>query len=276
MQDGRVIADSISPAGVRLVTLQLTYPRFIHSELLTHRVFSRNSASSRAVPVTKMMAQVEENPVIPYHWGQNQPGMQARQESEHKEAAKEIWLKTRLAVLEGARQLHELGIHKQVVNRMLEPWMWMQTVVSSTEWDNFLRLRNHPDAQPEMQALAKLIQHLLETHEPTPVAVGEWHLPYIDAHERERYSLEECKYMSVARCARVSYYLRDGRRSDPEADLALYHRLAGADPKHLSPLEHVAECMGDRQPYANFVGWRQLRYFEERKSANPRESSTIH
>lgn len=263
MQDGRVIADSISPTGIRLVTLQLTYPRFIHSELLTHRVFSRNSASSRAVPVTKMMEQVEQDPVIPYHWGQNQRGMQAAVEIEQKDQGKKIWLDTRLAVLEGARKLNELGVHKQVVNRMLEPWMWMQTVVSSTEWDNFLHLRNHADAQPEMQHLAKMIQTLLDTHTPTPLDAGAWHLPYIAPEERDAFSLDQLKYMAVARCARVSYYLRDGRRSDPESDLTLYERLAGSEPKHLSPLEHVAECMGDRQGYANFSGWRQLRFHAE-------------
>lgn len=265
MLDVKVIADSISPVGVQLTTLQLTYPRFIHSELLTHRVFSRNSASSRAVPVTKMMAQVKENPVIPFHWGKNQKGMQAYEEidEEQKEAAKRIWLRVREAALEGARELNALGVHKQVVNRILEPWMWMQTVLTSTEWENFLRLRNHPDAQPEMQALAKAIKEALNSSKPKALKIGEWHLPYIDDYEREQYSLEECKYMSVARCARVSYYLRDGRRSDPQSDLELYERLVGADPKHLSPLEHVAECMGDFEKYANFVGWRQFRAHHE-------------
>lgn len=260
-----VIADSISPTGYRLTTLQLLYPRFIHAELLTHRVFSRNSASSRAIPIERVLQMVKESPVLPMHWGRNCKGMQAKEEltKEEQEKAECLWLKARDAVCEYVEQLRALNVHKQVVNRLLEPWMWMQTVVSSTEWNNFLKLRDHPDAQPEIQLLAKLIRGALHSSQPQMLEPGEWHLPYIDPEEKQRFSLREQQWVSAARCARVSYWLRDGRRSDPQSDLELFQRLAGSDPKHLSPLEHQALCMGDCLRYANFVGWKQLRSFYE-------------
>lgn len=260
-----VIADSISPTGYRLTTLQLLYPRFIHAELLTHRVFSRNSASSRAIPIDRTLQMVKENPVLPNHWGKNCKGMQAKEELSDEQIveAERIWLAARDSIIGYVEQLKELGLHKQLANRLLEPWLWIQTVVSSTEWNNFLKLRDHPDAQPEIQVLARMIKTALQDSEPERLEAGEWHLPYIGSLEKQRYSLKEQQWMSAARCARVSYWLRDGQRSTPESDFQLFQRLAGSDPKHLSPLEHQALCMGDCLRYANFIGWKQLRSFYE-------------
>ena len=92
----KVIADSISESGKRITTFQLKYPRFIHSEVMTHRVFSRNASSSRAIPVKKMIEQVRNNPAMPIHWGANQSGMQAKNELNEcfrKEVGR-VWLGT--------------------------------------------------------------------------------------------------------------------------------------------------------------------------------------
>ncbi|MFN7161365.1 MAG: FAD-dependent thymidylate synthase [Candidatus Gracilibacteria bacterium] len=258
----KVIADSISLSGARLTTLELIYPRFIHAELLTHRVFSRNSASSRAIPISKTIEEVMTNPAMPIHWGKNQRGMQAYREIEDVTEAKRIWLEARDFAVNAVRRLETLGIHKQVGNRLLEPFIHMCAVVSSTTWDNFLLLRDHEAAQPEMQVLAREIRHALNSSHPTLRLKGEWHLPYILPQENYL-PLEDKKIISAARCARVSYRLRNGKISDPDSDRQLFDRLAGASPKHLSPLEHVAECMDDKERYANFTGWRQLRYHYE-------------
>lgn len=261
MIEAKIILDSISPCGCRLITVAATYPRFIHAEVMTHRVFSRNAASSRAVPVSKMLRRVMEEPAMPIHWGKNQRGMQAYNEipEEDKARAQELWLELRNQAVAIVEKLEALNVHKQVANRLLEPWLHIQTLISSTEWNNFFLLRDHHAAQPEIQELARAIKKAIHESEPKQLKAGEWHLPYIDEEDRKVLGLEDLKKVSAARCARVSYYLQDGRRSTLEADLELFERLAGENPKHLSPLEHVACALDTPQRIKNFEGWKQLR-----------------
>lgn len=160
MFEAKIILDSINESGDRLTTFQLRYPRFIHSELMTHRVFSRNAMSSRAVPVAKMIAQVRENPAKPIHWGMNKPGMQATEEVPVA-SAEHLWQKAANLAADVAEQMVKLNLHKQVANRILEPFQWMNTIVTATEWDNFFELRAHPDAQPEFQKLAVMMQNAM-------------------------------------------------------------------------------------------------------------------
>ena len=150
MIEAKVILDSVSPAGKRITTLQLKYHRFIHSEFMTHRAFSRNSMSSRAVPVAKMIEQVRNDPAMPVHWGKNQPGMQARDDltGEALINAQMAWRGAAAKAADSAQLMMDNGLAKQVANRILEPFQWMHTVVTATEWDNFFALRCHPDAQP--------------------------------------------------------------------------------------------------------------------------------
>ncbi|MGH9160931.1 MAG: FAD-dependent thymidylate synthase, partial [Vicinamibacteraceae bacterium] len=156
-----VLLDSVSPAGCRLTTFVLTYPRFVHAELLTHRVFSRNSSSSRAIPVRKLLEQVAAEPVVPVWWGKNQPGMQARAELEpaQQEEARRLWLEARDQAVAIAGKFTALGGHKQIVNRLLEPWMWITVILSGTTYENFFGLRCHLDAQPELRTLAEMMRH---------------------------------------------------------------------------------------------------------------------
>ncbi len=249
----KILLDSLSPENHRLTTMEITYPRFIHSEFLTHRVFSRNSASSRAIPVEKMIQRIEENPVLPSHWGENQKGMQARKEIEHKKAAIALWKLAMYESLKVAKELAHFGVHKQVVNRLLEPFQHITTIVSSTEWDNFFELRCHPDAQPEFQELARAMRTELEISIPRCLSWHDWHMPLLS--EAEEGELSDPRMVSAARCARISYLTHDGKR-DPEADVKLAERLL--ESKHMSPFEHVARP--GKFDCGNFKGWSQLRH----------------
>lgn len=168
----RIVLDSLNPAsgGHRLTTFMLTYPRFIHSELMTHRVFSRNAASSRAIPYAQMRQAVLTNPAMPMHWGQNQKGMQADGQigATRVPDAVRIWNEATVTAVHHADKLAEMGVHKQVVNRLLEPFMHITTLVTATEWTNFFALRAHKDAQPEFQFLADLM--LQQYVDGTPVS----------------------------------------------------------------------------------------------------------
>lgn len=257
----RILADSIAPRGARLVTFEVRFPRFILAEWNTHRMLSRNAASSRAIPVERMIAAVEINPFVPEYWGRNQRGMQAHQElaPEDAECALLAWLDARDAAIEHARRLLQIGAHKQLANRLLEPFSWVSVIVSATTYDQLFLLRCHADAQPEFRRIAQLMEQLYLTHEPTERAAGEWHLPMgDDAPEllAEGYSEQEVACICAARCARVSYLTHDGKR-DPLADLELAERLLTSG--HMSPFEHVARALPDPVHVANFVGWHQLR-----------------
>lgn len=236
----KVLADSISPDGVRLTSLEVTFSRIVLAEFNTHRMFSRNSASSRAVPVEKMIKMVRENPYVPTHWGKNQKGMQAEEEVGEPLAtsAAKVWLDARDVAVKQAADLLNLGIHKQITNRLLEPFMWHTCIVTATEWDNFFHLRCHPHAHPEIRLAAEEMLLALEASKPRLINYGAWHLPLLPEFEEVHVdnSIDWVK-VSVARCARVSYLTHEGKR-DIQADLDLYDRLLTSG--HMSPFEHVA------------------------------------
>lgn len=259
MYQARILCDSISPAGVRLTTMEVTYPRFVHSEFMTHRMFSRNAASSRAIPIKKMIANIIADPVEPVYWGKNQSGMQAKEELSIQEQAdaSQIWADGLFHAIEYAELLDGMGVHKQIVNRLLEPWMWITVIVSATEWDNFFHLRCHPDAQPEIQKIAYMMEELYHINKPTEATI---HVPLIypgDELVGDLWTIETMKKVSVGRCARVSYLTHDGKR-DPTADIELCNRLV--DSGHWSPFEHVATASSTPDHwFGNFRGWQQYR-----------------
>lgn len=242
-----------------LVTMVLKYPRYIHSELLTHRMFSRNSSSSRATPVKTLLNNIKKDPATPIVWGSNKSGMQAGEELTgwRLAVAKFTWfLACRFAVFFSGI-LHAVGLHKQHANRITEPYQHINTLVTATEWENFFKLRNHPDAQPEIQALAKAMQKAINRSEPEVLKYGQWHLPFITEEEHSKYCLADLKKASAARCARIAYARHGSPAVDLSNDISLYTRLAGSDPKHLSPLEHVA--LPSKTSKNNFRYWKQLR-----------------
>lgn len=262
----RILLDSVNPVGNRLTTWELTYPRFIHSEFMTHRVFSRNAASSRAIPITKMIQRIKDDTAQPVHWGKNQRGMQADEElpEEVQDEALVVWEEARDLAIGQAQKLIDLGIHKQVANRLLEPFAHMVTICTGTEFSNFFALRAHPMAQPEFGVLAAKMKTLYEESEPRKLRTGDWHLPLMypedfrTIEEKYPYLVEASKHICAARCARVSYLTHDGKR-DLEKDLELYRRLRNAIPPHASAFEHAAMSLPVDTFSGNFRGWLQYR-----------------
>lgn len=256
-----IIADSIPPSGVRLTTIEVTLHRFVLAELNTHRVFSRNSASSRAIPVRKQIARVVDDPAIPVEFGANQRGMQAGEPltGEDHDRALTAWLEARDHAVEAVTRLQELGVHKQVTNRLLEPFMWHTVIVTATEWDGFWEQRCSPLAQPEIRVAAEAMKAAYDASEPAQVGMGEWHTPYLRDEDGDLDD-ESARQVSAARCARVSYLTHDGRR-DISKDIELYERLVTARPPHWSPLEHVATPAPEGEStLGNLRAWRQLRH----------------
>jgi thymidylate synthase ThyX len=254
----RIVADSVSETGKRITTFELEYHRFIHSEIMTHRLFSRNAMSSRAVPVKKMIEQVRNNPATPIHWGANQQGMQAENEcttlvkidEQSSHAAKVAWMVSAHKAADMAERFADAGYHKQIVNRLLEPFQMMKTVLTSTEFDNFFWLRCHKDAQPEIKELADCMYKAMQESEPEALTNGEWHTPYVQ-HKRDgdgelRYFTEGCDLgndpetalrVSASCCAQVSYRVLD---NSLEKALDIYDKLVKSKPVHASPFEHQA------------------------------------
>lgn len=279
MITAKIIEDSISTVGKRITTLQLTYPRFIHAELMTHRAFSRNASSSRAIPVKKMVEMVRNEPAMPIHWGANQPGMQAKEQltGEEADCAKELWLIAANFAADTAAEMNDLSLHKQVANRILEPFQHIHVVLTATEFSNWFNLRAHPDAQPEIQELAMQMGDVMYRNEPKLVLPGQWHLPYVTEEERNdgffKANLDNAvllRKISAARCCRVSYLKHDGSTASIADDIDLCDKLAGSTPIHASPFEHQATpdvylknmnagYWHKPELHGNFIGWIQYR-----------------
>lgn len=250
-----VIQSSQGPNGIPIHTLRLVYPRFIHSELMTHRLFSRNAASSRAIPIEKVRQQVKTDPAKPIHWGLNQRGMQAKQElsEQHQELAEMFWESAGNYMTKRVQDLVNLNVHKQVVNRLLEPWQWMVVIVTATDWKNFFHLRCHKDAQPEIKRLADLVKKAIEESVPFQLDAGEYHVPFVTRLREEdglKYLIPpddegyqfyctpaDAVKVSASVCAQTSF-----RALDYSLDkaLAIYDRLVESKPVHASPFEHQA------------------------------------
>lgn len=259
----RILLDSVAPNGVRLTTMEARYPRFIHAEVMTHRVFSRNAASSRAIPIKKMIATVRDDPAMPIFWGKNQSGMSARTEvsDEARRLAEVEWRQALENALRTAETLSDstIDLHKQLVNRILEPFAWITVIITATEWSNFFTQRCHEDAQPEIQHVARMMLDAYRKSRPRLVALDGWHTPLIQDDERTL-PVETLKKISVARCARVSYLTHDGKR-DPQKDVELYEKLLeGGANGHWSPFEHVATPLDRADEHSgNLRGWHQFR-----------------
>jgi hypothetical protein len=270
MIEAKVIEDSISPTGKRITTIQVKFHRFILPEFNTHRVFSRNFSSSRAIPTAKLIEQVRTDPATPVHWGKNQRGMQANQQLDPADlyTAHRMWRAAANSAANYADSLAAIGAHKQIVNRIIEPFMWANGIVTSTEWDNWFQLRAHEDAQPEIQQLALQMRQAIDESIPRLLQHGQWHLPYVTDAERNQADCDMLKKISAARCCRVSYLKHDGHAPNRDDDLALFDRLAGAVPIHASPLEHQATPLVDDSDVdlqGTFKGWIQFRKVWERE-----------
>lgn len=278
----KVIAHSHNGRGNEIVTFELEYPRIIHSELMTHRLFSRNAASSRAIPVKTLIEMVRQEPAMPYRFGANQSGMQDKG-VEHDGivgvgyTGREWWSLAALSAARFAEEMAEAGYHKQVVNRLLEPFQRMKTILTATEYENFWWLRVDADADPTIEALAKAMQQEYEASKPELLQPGQWHTPYVEHFyeniglegddvwvfcgyyvedengEKVILDVEEAKAISSSCCAQVSY-----RRLNSTKDKALdiYGRLLSGQKVHASPFEHQATPMKETDGYKNLQPYK--------------------
>lgn len=263
----KVIADSVNQAGNRVTTLELEYPRYIHSELMTHRVFSRNAASSRAIPVDKMIDIIASQKEFFPIWTKSQKGMQGEIITDENTILmlNTEWKMARAHATHAAWNLKRLGIHKQNINRLLEPYQFMKTIVTATSWNNFFNLRIAEDVMPEMQLLAKKMKEAIDNSAPLKLDINEWHLPYIKGDEG--YDLETAKKISVSCCAQVSYRKLD---ESPEKALEIFNKLITGKSLHASAFEHVCRPLqsGEEQ-LGNLTGFRQYRHdVEQERSYN--------
>ena len=255
-----IVLDSVNPHGHRITTFRLKYPRFIHSEFLTHRDFSRNAASSRAVPIWDSVKLVWKDMAMPIHWGKKKRGMQADGEigRKRREVAKFVWSFTGMLVSVMVLFLYMLGLHKQVANRMLEPWTHIEVIMTTTKLANWFTLRDHPDAQPEIQHLAYLMRKALEQSVPQQLTWNQWHAPYVEPDLFKKFGIRAALRISASCCAQVSF-----RKLDASLDKAnnLVKRFLENDVVHASPFEHAAQACKDGGS-GNFTGtnWYQLRH----------------
>ncbi|MEM4379222.1 MAG: FAD-dependent thymidylate synthase [Thermoplasmatales archaeon] len=271
--EAKIVCDSLAENGVRLTTFVLKYPRFIHSEFMTHRDFSRNASSSRAIPVKKQIEMVKQDMAVPLEFRKNKAGMQAGELLEDQEAAREIWIESGFKAIEFASKMADMEIHKQYANRILEPYSHISVVVSATRWANFFALRYHHAAQPEIAELARQMFETYQKGQPKILKEGEWHLPFVSNQEilnettrqgcpasSADFDWQSLIKKSVARCARVSYLNHEGKQPSEDEDFKLYNRLLGDQPIHASPAEHQGTPLSSADWHdGNFHGWRQYR-----------------
>lgn len=264
----KIVCDSVGPHGIRLTTMEQTGWRPVHSEFMTHRMFSRNSASSRALPHGRFREQVLYDPALPVFWGSHQSGMQSFSELVRQQEVLDIWNQARIQSIVWHEKLEQLGLAKQIANRLLEPWMWITRVVTGTNfaWANYFHLRCHYQAQHEAAEEAFKAADAYFSSIPKSLDYGEWHLPYIHDSEKILYENEALVKLSSARCARISFVRQN--EIDYKKELAIYARLTNPntprefdpeEPIHSSPLEHPAECTYESILSGNFKGWLQHR-----------------
>lgn len=268
--------------GKEIITFEWVYPRMVLAEINTHKMLVKNSASSRAIPIKKVIEQVLSTPAAPVSWGKNQPGMSAREElvGEELERVQDLWHYAAEQAADIAAAMDEVGVHKQVANRILEPFQFMKTVITGTEWDNFWCLRNHPDADPTLHALAKVAYAAYKASTPQILYPGEWHVPYVEATRNSftgdgktlkyftygeledgtvaqiELTAEEALKVSSSCCAQTSF-----RSSDDtlEKAIRIYERLVESKPVHASPFEHQATPMHavSWKTKTNLAAWPQ-------------------
>ena len=263
----KIILDSISEDGVRLTTFHLHDPRYILPEIDTHRMLSKNSRSSRARPINSVMKEVYDDPFIPSHWTAYQKGMQGKEITDPEAIEFYTNFITSLGknIVDAIELFNETcdikgipRLHKQILNRYIENFASTDTIISGTDWKNFFNLRISDKAEPHIKELAEAMQKAMAESTPKVVTIGDYHLPYITEDEIEHHFMTECKFASVARCARVSYAPFGSNEPDFDKDLELGKTLL--QDKHMSAFEHIATpllCASERT--SNFRGWKQYR-----------------
>lgn len=274
MYQAKIVAHSIcGNTQKEIITWELVYPRMIHAEVMTHRLFSRNAASSRAIPVTKVIEMAKSNYAEPIHWGKNQPGMQAKEEftGMEQEACKLLWGDAVKGAVYVAEQMAELGLHKQVVNRILEPFQWMKVVLTTTEQANFFWLRDHEDADPTLAHITRMMVEEYEKSVPVLLMPGDWHVPYFGktghwfaGNSNGGHSLQDALNISMSCCAQVSYRTLDDTLEKAQKVVERLNLGVDAEkPVHASPSEHQATPMKQEFFHKSFDHSVNLKGFPE-------------
>lgn len=251
----KIIADSICPSGCRITTMEVRFPRKILAEMNTHGLLAKNSASSRAIPFKKQVEMLLEDAYVPTYWGSNQSGMAAGQEVVNTAQCVKNHYKAMRKAIKFADKQHKLGLHKEIVNRYLEPYMWHTAIITATDWDNFFNLRLHKGADREFVYTAAHMYRALQLHAPVQLGEGDWHMPYVLPREFAMHSTSTLKLVSAARCARVSYLTHDKQEPSVQDDVRLANKLQ--ENGHMSPFEHVATP--GRTGRGRLFGWTALR-----------------
>lgn len=274
MIDAQIIADSLNPVGDRITSFVCTFPRIILAEVNTHRMFSRNSASSRAIPFEKMLERVSNESFIPKAWMKDHKGMQGVEyfeEDSEKTKLLNLWLDARDNAVKSAIELSKFGLTKQIVNRLLEPFMMHTAIITATDYENFFHLRCNPAAEIHLQELAWKMKNIQDSNKPRQLEYGQWHIPFgifsgedikqieslTEGDDISEKFITDCRLkISTARCARVSYLNFEGK-NDFRADIKLHDTLAKSG--HWSPFEHCAMAMPNSKYSGNFRGFAQYR-----------------
>lgn len=287
----KIVLDSTNEFGTRLTTPATQFPRMVLAEFNTHKMISKNSASSRAIPFEKMLEKVQNDPFIPIKWMKEHKGMQGFEYFTDEEVKElrlyEDHLLARDYAIERAMNQSAKGLTKQIVNRYLEPFMYHKVLATGTEWENFLALRAAEGAEIHIQDLAYKLLDVMNASTPRMLKAGEWHIPFgdrIDSNEiyelykkghkpgqvTDDFICEMELKIATARCARTSYDNFDGT-SDFIKDIELHDRLVEGG--HWSPMEHSARCMTQDEFYTYsktvIIPTKDLDDYEAKHSDHP-------
>lgn len=259
MNQVKIVEHTVSQLGNDIVTFEIRLPKQYVAEFNTHKnEIERNSASSRAVPITTVINRVKDDPAIPFEWRYNAKGMQGGNfmSMEDSKEGDKIWLEARDAMIGYVEKLQAINADKQRVNRLLEPWMWTIIVCTMTGSGgigvpNFFGLRDSEQAQPEFRIIAHEMHELYHYSLPN---LAEWHLPYVTQEERKELDVFDCALISSTRCGRVTYYKQGETKTFSEEIERAYSFF---NQRHFSPLRHACRA-GEDEWYGNFFGWKPI------------------
>jgi len=251
-----VVKHSVSKGGKGLITFNVKYGLIIHAEVLRHKLINHSVKSNRAIPSKNIRKEVLYDPYVPVYIGLNQPGMVAEKVHPFQKVMKSLWRSARYPAIGLHWLMDKCKVHKEVCNRVLNPWQWVRETVTATEMDNFYNLRLHKDAQKDIYELAKAMYQVHKNSSPEALQEGEWHVPYVDTYRCQdtgglKYVDRDGKHLtdkqaiecSAARCARSSYDNHDKTVTSYEKDKSLYEKLIKSEPAHASPCEHIGTPM---------------------------------
>ena len=271
----KVIAHSISSVtGQELITFELEFWRGVLAEFNTHNALSKNTSSSRAIPVPSMNENILADIGMPYRFGKQNTGMQDLGEHDApvivggiEMSAKEAWTAAVKTMVMFSEAFHEAKYAKQICNRLTEIGQTCKVVMTATDLDNFYWLRDHYMADPTIEALAKAIKAAHEASTPTELDPGEWHVPYYNDGIWKPYktleihpvtvvdvfghSLEHALTISASCCAQVSFRslndtIEKARKVVEKLNL---NGEEPGQPVHASPVEHQGSPIAKHEHY---------------------------